>query len=137
RGRLPNDRPNVFRVMGKADVLRTGVAISANLQTFSGKPWAPTAQIVLPQGNRRILLEPRGSRRLSSQSLLDVRLSKTILSRESARIELLVDVLNVFNDNAEEELATDDLYSPNFARPVVFTDPRRAMVGVKMNLGRQ
>jgi len=68
-------------------------------------------KIVLPQGNRRILLEPRGSRRLSSQSLLDVRLSKTILSRESARIELLVDVLNVLNDNDEEELATDDLYT--------------------------
>jgi hypothetical protein len=88
RGRLPNDRPHVFRVMGKADVLRTGVSIDANLQQFSGKPWAASALIPLPQGDRRILLEPRGSRRLSSQSLLDMRVSKTILTRESARIEL-------------------------------------------------
>ena len=94
-----------------------GLAIAANLQYFSGKPWAATTLIALPQGDRRILLEPRGSRRLSSQSLLDVRLSKTILSRESARVELLVDVLNVLNDTAEEELATDDLFSPNFGRP--------------------
>src|SRR5262245_33189444 len=138
RGRLPNDRPHIFRIMGKADVPRIGVAISANLQYYSGKPWAATAQVPLGgQGDRRILLEPRGSRRLSSQSPLDLRLSKTILTRESTRIELLVDVLNVLNNSAEEELATDNLFSPNFGRPTVFMDPRRAMFGVKLNLGRQ
>src|SRR6476620_2482751 len=31
RGRLPNDRPHVLRVMGTVDVPRTGVAIAANL----------------------------------------------------------------------------------------------------------
>ena len=36
----------------------------------------------------------------------------------------------------EEALATDNLYSPNFAQPTVFMDPRRAMIGVKLNLGR-
>ena len=63
--------------------------VAANLQYFSGKPWAATAQISLPQGDQRILLEPRGSRRLSSQSLLDVRLSRTIAFRGIGRIELL------------------------------------------------
>ena len=48
---------------------------------FSGKPWAATAQVSLPQGDQRILLEPRGSRRLSSQSLLDLRVSRTIRVR--------------------------------------------------------
>src|SRR5207253_8281876 len=76
RGRLPNDRPHIVRVMGTVDVPRTGFVIAANLQYFSGKPWAATAQISLPQGDQRILLEPRGSRRLSSQSLLDVRVSR-------------------------------------------------------------
>jgi hypothetical protein len=137
RGRLPNDRPNVFRIMGKADVPRTGMAIATNFRYFSGKPWAATTLVSLPQGLQRILLEPRGSRRLSSESLLDVRLSKTILSRESARVEVLLDVLNVLNDTAEEELATDDLFNRNFGRPTIFTDPRRAMVGVRLNLGRQ
>src|SRR6185436_9286348 len=113
---------------------RTGLAVAANLQFFSGKPWAASTLVSLPQGARRILLEPRGSRRLSSQSLLDVRLSKTILSRESARIELIVDVLNVLNETAEEELATTDLFSPNFGRPTVFADPRRAMFGVRLQL---
>jgi len=61
----------------------------------------------------------------------------TILSRESARVELVVDVLNVLNETAEEELATDNLSSSNFRRPTIFTDPRRAMFGVRLNLGRQ
>jgi hypothetical protein len=121
--------------MGTFNVPRTGLVIGTNMQYFSGKPWAATALATLPQGVQRILLEPRGSRRLSSQSLLDLRVSRTILKGESARIELLMDVLNVLNSTAEEELATDNLYSPNFGRPTVFADPRRAMVGVKLRLG--
>ena len=135
RGRMPNDRPHMFRVMGTVDVPRTGVVLGANLQYFSGKPWAASAQLTLPQGDQRIQLEPRGTRRLSSQSLLDLRLSRPI-SVSRARIELLVDVLNVLNDDAGEELATDNLFSPNFGLPTVFMDPRRAMVSVRLNLGR-
>jgi hypothetical protein len=47
-----------------------------------------------------------------------------------------VDLLNVLNDDAEESLATDNLFSPNFARGVAFVDPRRAMLGVRLSLGR-
>src|SRR4029077_1057690 len=106
-GRLPNDRPHMFRVMGSSDGPRTGFVGGASLQYFSGKPWAATTQMALPQGDQRILLEPRGSRRLSSQSILDLRLSRTIPFR-GTRIELLLDVLNALNDTAEEALATDN-----------------------------
>ena len=110
--------------------------LAANLQHFSGKPWAATAQIELAQGDQRILLEPRGSRRLSSQTLLDVRLSRTIPFGGSGTLELPLDVLNAPNHTAEERLVTDTLISPNFGQPTVFMDPRRAMVGVRVNLGR-
>ena len=122
--------------MGSVDVPRTGFVVTANIQHFSGKPWAATAQIALPQGDQRILLESRGSRRLSSQSLLDVRVSRPISFGGAGRIELLLDVLNVLNDTAEEGLATDNLFSPNFGQPTLFVDPRRAMLGVRLNLGR-
>jgi hypothetical protein len=135
-GRLPNDRPHMFRLMGTYDVPRTGLMIAGNLQYFSGKPWAASAQVALPQGDQRILLEPRGSRRLSSQTLLDVRVSKRIDISSLGRVDIMFDVLNVFNDTGEEALATDNLYSPNFNRPTVFIDPRRAMLGVRLNLGR-
>ena len=140
RGRLPNDRPHIVRLMGSVDVPRTGFVLAANLQQFSGKPWTAAAQVMLPQGPQRILLEPRGSRRLSSQTLLDVRLSTTITVGKLGRIDLLFDVLNLLNETAEESLATETLmtesvFSPTFGQPVSFVDPRRAMIGVRLNLG--
>ena len=135
-GRLPNDRPHMLRVMGSVDVPRTGFVIATNFQQLSGKPWAATTQIPLRQGDVRILLEPRGFRRLPSQSLLDVRLSRTISFGDKGRVELLLDVLNLLNDTAAEGLATDNLFAPNFGQPTTFMDPRRAMVGIRINLGR-
>jgi hypothetical protein len=123
--------------LGSVDVPRTGFVVAANLQYFSGKPWAATAQVSLPQNTQqRIQLERRGSRRLSSQSLLDLRVSKTIAFGRAGRIELLLDVLNALNDTAEEGLTTDNLASPTFGQPTNFIDPRRAMVSARVSLGR-
>jgi len=137
RGRLPNDRPQIFRVMGSADVPRTGVVAAANLQFLSGKPWAATALINPQNAQQRVLLEPRGTRRLSSQTLLDLRVSRTLAINRTARVELILDVLNALNDDAEEAIVGDDLFTPaNFGKPSVFIDPRRAMLGVRMNFGK-
>ena len=136
-GRLPNDRPHMFRAMASTDLARTGFVFAAHLQIASGKPWAATTLVSLPQNpQQRILLEPRGSRRLSSQSLLDLRLSRRISFGRVGSIELLVDVLNALNDTAEEGLATDNLFAANLGQPTIFVDPRRAMVSVRVNLGR-
>ena len=135
-GRLPNDRPHVFRATSIVHVPRTRLLVAANLQTFSGKPWAASAQVTLPQGSRRILLEPLGTRRLSSQSLLDLRMSQTFSLRSAGRIELMVDLLNLLNDTAEEALISDNRLAATFALPRAFIDPRRAMLGVRLNLGR-
>jgi hypothetical protein len=118
-------------------VPKTGLVVAANLQHFSGKPWAASTQVTLVrQGDVRILLEPRGTRRLTSQSLLDLRVSRAFAIGGLGRVELLLDVLNALDDTAEETLATDNQFSPNFARGVAFVDPRRAMVSVRLNLGR-
>ena len=137
RGRLLNDRTHVFRVMGSVEVPHTGLVVAANLQHFTGKPWASTALVSLPQNaQQRVLLEPRGTERLSSQSLLDVRVSRMISFGRVGGVELLIDVLNALNDAAEEAVATDNRFSPTFGQPTVFMDPRRAMIGVRLNLGR-
>jgi hypothetical protein len=135
-GRLPNDRPHVLRMTGVFQMPRIGVVVSANLQHFSGKPWAATAQVSLPQGDQRILLEERGSRRLSSQSILDLRASKMLRFGGDGRVELLVDLFNLLNDTAEEALVSDVLASAAFGRPRSFVDPVRAMIGVRLHLGR-
>jgi hypothetical protein len=53
------------------------------------------------------------------------------------RIDAIFDLLNALNGTAEEALATDNFYSPNFSLPTVFIDPRRAMLGVRLTLGSQ
>jgi hypothetical protein len=136
RGRMPNDRPHMFRVMGSVDIGSSGFVVAANLQHVSGKPWAATTQVALPQGDQRILLEPRGSRRMSSQSLLDLRVSRVIHVGRRSTVELLIDVLNTLDDTAAEALATDNLFSQNFGQTALFMDPRRAMLGLRLNLGR-
>jgi hypothetical protein len=136
RGRLPNDRPHMLRVMGSVDVPWIGLVVAGNAQYFSGKPWAATALISpLPQGDQRVLIESRGSRRLSAQTIVDLRVSKAF-SIGTTRIELLADVLNALNDTAEERLASDNAFSSNFGQPNAFIDPRRVMLGVRFNLGR-
>ncbi|HET7220142.1 MAG TPA: carboxypeptidase regulatory-like domain-containing protein [Vicinamibacterales bacterium] len=135
-GRLPNDRPHVLRVMGAIDLPRTGLVVAANLQHFTGKPWAATTQIDLPQGDQRVQLESRGTRRLEAQTLLDLRVSRSIACGRLGRIELLADILNTLNDTAAESIATDNLFSPTFAQPSLLMDPRRVMLGVRLNVGR-
>jgi hypothetical protein len=117
--------------MGSVAIPKTGFVFATNVQHLSGVPWAATSQISLPQGLTRVLLETPGTRRLSSQTLVDLRLSRRIDFGGKARVELLLDVLNVLNGTAEERLADDNLFSQNFARPSVFIDPRRAMLGVR------
>ena len=89
-----------------------------------------------------IQIEPRGTRRLSSQTLLDLRLSRTIPVGGVGRLDLLLDLLNVLNDAAEEGLVSDTLTTESvvrnatFGQANVFVDPRRVMLGLRLNLGR-
>jgi hypothetical protein len=135
----------VFRTNGIGH-LPWGMVVAANLQYFTGKPWAAVAQVPVPQNpqaGQRIMIETRGSRRLSSQSLLDLRVSKMLRLGSAGTMDLRFDVLNVLNDAAEESLRSDVLFPtsglPNtttFGQPNVFMDPRRAMVSVRLNLGK-
>jgi len=92
--------------------------------------------VSLPQGSRRILLEPAGSRRLPSQTQLDMRVSKTLNVLGNGKIDLMLDVLNVLNETAAEGLVSDNLFAATFGQPKAFVDPRRAMIGARLNLGR-
>ena len=49
---------------------------------------------------------------------------------------MIFDVLNLLGDNAEESVVSDNFSSATFGTPRLFIDPRRAMLGVRLNLGR-
>jgi hypothetical protein len=136
-GRLPNDRPHIFRTTGVVNLPWYGMLVAGNFQYFSGRPWAATAVVPLPQSPvQRILLEPRGTRRLDSQTLLDLRISKTFSLGTAGRADVIFDMLNLLNDTAAEALASDNKFASNFGQDTLFMDPRRAMIGVRLNLGR-
>jgi len=129
--------------MGSIDIPGTGLAVSGSFGYFSGKPWAAAAQVALPQNTlQRILIEPRGARRLPSQALLDLRVSRPVTLGRLGRVDLLLDVLNLLDATAAEGLVSDILATetvarnPDFAKANAFVDPRRVMLGVRVNLGR-
>ena len=131
-GVLANDRTHVAKFMGSAVIPGIELQIAGNVQYLTGAPWAASTQVSLPQGLTRVLLETPGTRRLSSQTLVDLRVSRTFSLNGIMQVDLLLDLLNVLNDNAEERLADENRFSQNFARPSVFVDPRRAMLGIRM-----
>ena len=61
---------------------------------------------------RPVLIEPRGTQRLSSQTLLDLRVSRAFRLGDVGRVELRLDVLNALNDTAEESIRTDVYDAP-------------------------
>jgi len=74
---------------------------------------------------------------LSSQTLVDLRLSRTFAVGTTSRVELLLDVFNVFNDTAEEGIFTDNvLAGAKFGQATTFVDPRRAMIAARFSFGR-
>jgi hypothetical protein len=72
----------------------------------------------------------------TGQSLLDLRMSKTLPVFGAGTADLILDVLNVLNDSAEEALVSDNRFATTFGAPRLFIDPRRAMLGVRVNLGQ-
>jgi hypothetical protein len=123
----------MFRVQGSAEIPNVGVLVGANFQYLTGQPWAAYANVRLPQGSRQIFVEARGTRRLSSQTLLDLRISKSFRFGRDGRVEILADILNGANDTAAVGLVTNNFFSPNFGKGRRFVDPRRVMVGVKFS----
>ena len=126
----------MFRAMTAVDVPRTGFVVAANLQYLSGKPWAKTALINPNEPARPVLIEPRGTERLSSQTLLDLRISRPFRLHDVGRVELRLDVLNLLNDTAEESIRSDVYNAATMGQANIFIDPRRAMLSVRLDLGR-
>ena len=138
-GNLLNDRTHTFRATGTI-FAPWGFLIGVNYAWFVGKPWAGGELVdrsLLPQGNRWIYTEPPGARRLDSQNLLDLRISRVFSltgdGQGSGRreVELLVDVLNGLNVAATEDIASRTFGSTVFGVGERWIDPRRALVGVK------
>ena len=99
-----------------------------------------TADITPSAGRRatvRVLLEPRGSRRLSVADACSISACRRrFRSRARAASKCASTCSTPLNDTAEESIASDRYDSPTLGVGNVFLDPRRVMLSVKMNLGK-
>lgn len=99
-GAVGMDVPLVVKMSGIYELPR-GVMVSGNLQHYAGAPENTTVQVsrntvTLTQVSQSILVEPRGTTRLPSLTLVDVNVRK-ILRVDDRAIEPVFEIHNLFN----------------------------------------
>jgi hypothetical protein len=117
-GPLGEDRRNEVKIFASYQVPKIDVGINAYFRHLDGIPYTPLVRFssdnraalgltIVPSAYRTILAEPRGSRRLPNQNILDLRLDKIFKIRSGTdRISVYVDIANVFNTNTINEVRT-------------------------------
>ena len=100
-GRLPNDRPHIFRTTGVVHAARgTACCWPPTCSPSAANPGPRRLRSSCHRDNQRILLETRGSRRCRRRRCSIAGLEDTA-HRGAATVDLNFDVLNALNDTAE------------------------------------
>jgi hypothetical protein len=146
----PNDLLNAFGVLGldrdfmwklqASYILPAEVVLSTNWIWQAGRPYARKFNVTRfadgttpSQGSFTIFLEPRdGSLRTDSQNYINLRAEKRFALGGARRFTAMVDVINLLNADTPLSLISETVTSVNFAVADTRFDPRRAMVGVRM-----
>jgi outer membrane receptor protein involved in Fe transport len=113
--------------------LPAGFLVGANYTYQSGRPWARRVRVPGLGITSEINAEKiDGSRRVASWNILDLRVQKEFRLSGNVHAALFADVLNTFNDDANEDIESRLGTADNFGRPSRFVLPRRLMLGAKL-----
>ncbi len=128
-GRLVNDPTIAWKIVGSY-AFPLGFNTGWYLRHESGDTWAATGNPRLPCcPTTRIFLEPAGSRRFPSYTLLDMRVEKQFRIY-TGQIRFTLDVFNVFNSSFAVNVQ-DRFERPDFGIPNGFTEPRTMRLGIR------
>jgi hypothetical protein len=132
-GRLVADRPISVKLQLVYE-LPAGFLVGANYNFQSGRPVVRRVRVPDTGLTTEINAEvPDGSRRVSDWNVLDLRVSKSIdLGPSGAQFLVFGDFLNLFNDDAHEDVISRLGTSEGFGTPSQFVLPRRVMLGAKL-----
>lgn len=130
-GDLPTDRRHMLSMQGAVQVPRVDVNVSAAYMLQSGLPYAPQAQVVLPQGRKSINTGAPGTFRFPKHNNLNLRVSKFFAYSASGRIELIADAQNLLQAETSLSVITRNFFSTNFGLPATWVEPRRLLLGIK------
>ena len=146
----PNDLLNAYGVLGldrnfmwklqASYILPADVVLSTNWIWQAGRPYARKANVTRfadgttpSQGSFTIFLEPRdGSLRTDSQNYVNLRAEKRFGLGGSRRFTAMVDVINLMNADTPLAIISETVTSVNFGVADTRFNPRRAMVGVRL-----
>lgn len=141
-GLLEHNRTHQFKLMGSYH-LSWGFSISGDLRLLSGRNWNSFANffqsgIYYPkQQGPGIFLETRGSQRMPTKKMLNLRIAKIFRLGAFSNLELSVDILNAFNDADAAWYYSNptDVYGVSgksaFGKPIWLGSPRKVQLGVR------
>jgi hypothetical protein len=109
-GILTNDRPHEVKAFIGYEIPKVEISVNAMFRSISGPTYTPFQRFSSTQLNysltgyyfgfstgRQPNLEPRGSRRLPTESVLDLRLEKVFNVSGNHRLSVFADFLNITN----------------------------------------
>jgi hypothetical protein len=131
-GRLIGDRAATFKTQ-LVYQFPAGFLAGANFTYQSGRPYARLARVTGLGIPTTIFAERNdGTRKVSDQYVLDVRLQKDFALGGNAHFAVFADLLNALNDDAFEDVQDRIGTSENFGLGTEYIPPRRLMVGAKL-----
>jgi len=107
-----------------------GLKISPMLRYQAGQNWGRTFQATLNYGSVRIAAEPLDTNRQRDIAVTDIRVEKPIGVGGGVKVGPFVDVYNIFNTNAEQNITWAS--GASFLRPTAIVPPRVARIGAKV-----
>jgi len=144
-GEQTNSRRHEVKVLLGLQVPVIDLGVNAYFRALSGRPYSLYQQfsssvISFPasSGGRRVLLEPRGSRRRDRENILDLRLEKIFkLGTDKNRVSLYAEITNVFNADTVTDLqyrVPDRLIGTvrvKYGAPTALISPRQTTLGAR------
>jgi hypothetical protein len=108
-----------------------GVRVTPVIRHQSGQPFGRTFTATLGYGTVTVLAEPVGTRRMDNITIVDLRVEKGFRMPRVRRCAAFVDVFNVFNANAEQNIVWSS--GSSYMRPISIGAPRIARIGAKVD----
>jgi hypothetical protein len=132
-GRLIADRPITFKTQ-LVYQFPAGFLAGANFTYQDGRPFGRLVRITNAVGIPTTIYADRidGSRTVSNQKILDLRLQKEFKLGGTANIAFFADILNTLNDDAYEDVQDRLGTSDSFGLGTEYVPPRRVMLGAKL-----
>ncbi|HET7291212.1 MAG TPA: TonB-dependent receptor [Vicinamibacteria bacterium] len=137
-GLLTHDARHELKILGSYQIPRIEVAVSGFFRAVSGTTYTPFQDLpgLVAPFQESVRLEPRGSRRTPTRTVLDLRVEK-VFGVGRGRVGVFADLLNAFN--ASTVVAVQDrvpsVSIPGFEEPIAFGAPSAILPARQVILG--